>query len=137
MWLRTDGFLSAILKLRMVYLSEAPASVSPEGILQAHDSIREVLGKTLEHFQRFRNGWGDLSRYPPHALDWLYRVAVAVVYLAHDSDTLQYDKEIGELKFALDHVSQRWQAAGECSLTDDQDRPLTLGAVTQLTTQVF
>jgi hypothetical protein len=125
----TDGLSSAILLLRITYLSEVPASLSSEGILQAHESIREVLRRTLEHFQRFRNGWGDLSRYPPHALDWLYRIAAAVVHLANEFKTPQYHNDIEELKFALEYVAPRWQAAGECCLVRrmrDEERPLTI-----------
>lgn len=69
--------------------------------------------KTLGHFQRFRDGWGSLEEFPPLALDWLYRSAVAHVYFADDAKPSEWDKEIYELKEALEFVSQRWRAAGE------------------------
>jgi hypothetical protein len=87
--------------------------LTEKGKKQSQHSIQEVLVKTLGHFERFRNGWGSLDRFPPLALDWLYRTAVAHVFLAHNAEPAKGDKEIGELKEALEFVSQRWRAASE------------------------
>lgn len=107
---------SSVLLLRTAYLSEPHhKALTEDGKKQSQHSIQEVLVKTLGHFDRFRNGWGSLDRFPPLALDWLYRTAVAHVFLTSNNaePTSKWDKEIGELKESLEVVSQRWRAASE------------------------
>lgn len=87
--------------------------MTDDGKQQSKHSIREVLMKTLAHFQRFRDGWGSLERFPPLALDWLYRTSVAHVFIGFDARPSGFDKEIEELKEALEFVGQRWRAASE------------------------
>lgn len=87
--------------------------MTEDGKAQSGSSIGEVLTKTLTHFQRYRDGWGSIERFPPLALDWLYRSAVAHVFLAHDAEPSEPDEIIDELKEALEVVSQRWRAASE------------------------
>jgi hypothetical protein len=87
--------------------------LTDDGKKQSQKSIQDVLVKTLGHFERYRNGWGSLDRFPPLALDWLYRTAVAHVFLAYNAESSKWDKEIDELKEALEIVSQRWRAASE------------------------
>jgi hypothetical protein len=87
--------------------------LTEDGKEQSQHSIRQVLLKTFGHFQRFRDGWGSLDKFPPLALDWLYRSAVARIFLTYDAKPSEWDKEMGELKEALELVSQRWRAASE------------------------
>lgn len=87
--------------------------MTEDGKKQSLHSIQQVLMKTLGHFERYRNGWGSLERFPPLALDWLYRTAVAHVFLAYNAEPSKWDKEIDELKEALEYVGQRWRAASE------------------------
>lgn len=111
---------SSILLLRTAYLSEPEEAQSSEGKEQSRRSIREVLAKTLAHFQRFRDGWGSLETYPPLALDWLYRVAVAHVFLGSEAGEKEEWSEMDELKVALGFIGQRWKAACEyCFLDHD------------------
>lgn len=108
---------SSILLLRTAYLSEPHEALTEDGRKQSQNSIQEVLVKTLGHFEKYRNGWGSLERFPPLALDWLYRTAVAHVFLAHKNNNAEpspkWNKEMEELKEALQTVSQRWRAASE------------------------
>lgn len=87
--------------------------MTEDGKEQSQRAIREVLTKTLGHFQRFRGGWGSLERLPPFTLDWLYRSAVAHVFLADNAKPSQLGIEIDELKEALEVASQRWRAASK------------------------
>jgi len=105
-----------------MYLSEPHDTLTEDSRTQSEKSIRQVLMKTFGHFQRFRDGWGGLDRFPPLALDWLYRSAMARIFLAHDNEgsegdsktnEFEGDEEMSELKEALQFVSQRWQAAGK------------------------
>ncbi|KAE9376499.1 hypothetical protein N431DRAFT_400710 [Stipitochalara longipes BDJ] len=102
---------SSVLLLRTAYLSEPHEALTEEGKELSQHSIRQVLVKTLGHFQRFRDGWGSRDRFPPLALDWLYRSAVAHIFLAYDAKSSEWDKEIAELKEALEFVGQRWRVA--------------------------
>jgi hypothetical protein len=87
--------------------------LTEDGQTQSQRSIREILAKTLGHFQRFGDGWGSLDRFPPLALDWLYRSAVAHVFLTHNANPSEGDRDLDELKNALKFVGQRWQVASE------------------------
>ena len=78
---------------------------------QSRSSIREVIDRTFHFFKRYRDGWGSLERFPPLAVDWLYRCMIMHKYLDKDADRATWVEEHSELREALEFVGRRWNVA--------------------------
>jgi hypothetical protein len=95
-------------------LSELAENLTEEGKEESYRSIRAISAKTIRTIEAFHAGErGTIENIPPLALDWLYRPAVAHIFLAHDAPSSEWEKEIPQLKEALEGIGQRWKAASE------------------------
>lgn len=88
--------------------------MTEDGKEESHRSLRIVSLKAVGIIQSFRDGnRGTLDEFPPIAVDWIYRSAIAHISLGYDTRSTEVNQEILELKGALEQVSHRWRVASK------------------------